>query len=408
MPVSGTLYHEVFQRLCPGMTAAGLGRPAVRRLALLITGLIAAQSSVLARIAAALCTLELTRAQAPESVERGLRRTLSDPRLRPSACYHPALASVLDWPGLLRGSRRVVLAVDESSQAAAYHLLRVSLPYWGGAVPLAWSVWEQNVAQPDGHYWAQMDRVLDQVAALLPPGVEVVVVADRAYDVAPFVDRLGARGWHWVVRAKAASALRFRDRRGREHALRALAGQRLRGPGSRWRAHGQVFKKAGWRRASVVGVWAPGTRERLVVLTDLRPRWAVLRLYDRRFWIEPGFRADKTHGWHWESSQVQGVAHHARLLLAMAWASLLMLALGVSEAQRRLTALAQRWPRRGRPRHARQSIFTLGLRAVGPWLYGRAPRALPWHLPHLDAPSWFDRWHQAQALRLIFGQTVRP
>jgi hypothetical protein len=392
------------------MEAAGLGRPAVRRLAVLITGLIAAQSCVLARIAAALCTLAVTRAREPEHVERGLRRTLNEPRLSPAACNHTELAGLLDWPGLLRGSRRVVLALDESSNAERYHLLRVSLPYWGGAVVLAWAVWEQNVAQPAGHYWAQMDRVLDAVAGLLPPGVEGVVVADRAYDIAPFVDRLRARGWHWVIRAKADSALRFRDARGREHALRALVRERLRGPGGRWRARGQVFKKAGGRAASVVGVWAPGTRERLVVLTDLRPRWAVLRLYDRRFWIEPGFRTDKTHGWQWESSRVQGVAHHARLLVAMAWATRLMLAVGVTEAQRHLASLARRRARGrpGRPRPARHSLFTLGLRAVAPWLYGVARRALPWHLPDLEAPSWFARWHQAQALRCIFGQTVRP
>jgi hypothetical protein len=411
MPVSGTLYQEVVQRLGPLMAPAGLGQPAVRRLAVLITGLIAAQSGVLARIAAAVYTLELTQAQAPEHVERGLRRTLNDARLTPTACYHAELAELLDWRGLVQGSRRVVLAVDESSHTDAYHLLRVSLPYWGGAVVLAWAVWEQNVAQPAGHYWAQMDQVLAQVAALLPPGLEVVVVADRAYDIAPFVDRLHARGWHWVIRAKTESSLRFRDARGREHALRALARQHLPGPGRRWRTRGQVFKKAGWREASVVGVWAAGTQERLVVLTDLRPRWAVLRVYARRFWIEPGFRTDKSHGWQWERSQVQGVAHQARLLLAMAWASVLMLALGVAEAQRRLAHLAHRrprGPRPGRPRHARQSLFTLGLRAVGPWLYGGVGHAFPWHLPDLEAPSWLDRWHQAQALPFIFGQTVRP
>ena len=411
MPAPGSLYHEVLQRLRPPLTAAGLGQPAVRRLAVLIVGMIAAESCVLARIAAAVFTLELTQASEPEQVERGLRRTLSDPRLTPAACYHPVPAALLDWPGLLQGRRRVVLAVDESSHTDAYHLLRVSLPYWGGAVALAWAVWEQNVAQPPGYYWAQVDRVLAQVATLLPPGVEVVVVADRAYDLAPFVDRLRARGWHWVLRAKADSALRFRDARGREHALRDLARQRLGGPGSRWRTRGAVFKKAGWREMSVVGVWAPGTQERLVVLTDLRPRWAVLRLYDRRFWIEPGFRTDKSHGWQWERSRVQGVGHHARLLLAMAWASLLMLALGVTEAQGRLARLARRRPRGrrpGQPRPARYSVFTLGLRAVGPWLYGVARRALPWHLPALDAPSWCDRWHQAQALRFILAQTVRP
>ena len=408
MPASEGLYHAVFERLAPGMSAAGLGRPAVRRLAVLITGLIAAQSGVLARIAAAVFTLELTRAREPEHVERGLRRTLSDARLTPTACYHSELAQILDWPGLRQGSRRVVLALDESSHTDRYHLLRVSLPYWGGALPLAWAVWAQNVAQPAGHYWQEMDRVLDDVAMLLPPGIEVIVVADRAYDIAPLVDRLHVRGWHWVIRAKTNGALRFRDARGRDCGLRELVRHRLRGPGSRWRARGQVFKQAGWRAASVVGIWAPGTQERLVVLTDLRPRWAVLRLYDRRFWIEPGFRTDKSHGWQWEQSQVHGVAHQARLVLAMAWASLLMLALGVTQAQQRLGRLAQRGRGRGYPRPARESVFTLGLRASGSWLYGHVPCAFPWQLPDLEAPSWRARWYQAQAHHLIFGQTVRP
>src|SRR5205807_10531075 len=88
MPVSGTLYQEVVQRLGPLMTPAGLGQPAVRRLAVLITGLIAAQSCVLARIAAAVYTLELTQARAPEHVERGLRATPNDARPPPTACSH--------------------------------------------------------------------------------------------------------------------------------------------------------------------------------------------------------------------------------------------------------------------------------------------------------------------------------
>jgi hypothetical protein len=154
MPASASLYHEVFQRLSPVMEAAGFGKPAVRRLALLITGLIAARSCVLAPMAAALWPLGLTGDGDPDSIERRLRRTLSDARLTPAACYHPDLAAVLDWPGMLRGSRRVVLAFDESSHTDRYHLLRVSLPYWGGAIALAWAVWEQNVAQPAGHYWA--------------------------------------------------------------------------------------------------------------------------------------------------------------------------------------------------------------------------------------------------------------
>lgn len=407
MPAPQELYHAVCQRLDRYWPTAGRSRPALRRLALLITGLIAAESTVLAQVAAAVWALGVTQATAPANAERRLRRALSDARLTPPACYQAEVARVLDWPALLRGERRVLLALDESSCGAAYHLLRVSLLYWGGALPLAWALWEQNTAQPAGHYWAQFDQVLAEVAALLPAGVEVVLVADRAYDLAPIVQRLQRDGWHWGIRAKARGALRVRAARGRERRLRDLVQRHVPGPGRRWKMRGQLFKDAGWLRASVVAAWAPGEAEPVVVLTDLPPRWTMLQRYDRRFWIEPGFRTDKSHGWDWEASQVQGVGHHARLLLAMAWASLLMLALGVAEARRRLAALPTR-PRRGRPRHARESLFTLGLQQVRRWLYGTAHGPLPWCLPELDAPSWADRWYYAQARQRLRLQTVRP
>ena len=67
---------------------------------------------------------------------------------------------------------------------------------------LAWAVWDQNVAQPTGHYWQQVDQVLDQVAGLLPAGLRVVVVADRAFAVPNFIARCQTRRWHWVVRRR--------------------------------------------------------------------------------------------------------------------------------------------------------------------------------------------------------------
>ena len=175
MPASVPLYHEVFQRVRTLTAPQALRRTAVTRLSLLITGLIAAQSAVLARIAAELDALDLTAATEVASIERRLRRTLNDARLLPATCYHAELRRTLDWRRLLQGSRRVVLAVDDSSNADRLHLFRLSLVYWGGALPLAWAVWEQNAAQPPGHYWAQVDAVLAQVTALLPPGLTVVV-----------------------------------------------------------------------------------------------------------------------------------------------------------------------------------------------------------------------------------------
>src|SRR5258708_7697910 len=82
-------------------------------------------------------------------------------------------------------------------------------------------------------------------------------------------------------------------RRQREQPLRDLVRRRLHAVGTRWKCRGFAFKDAGWRPVSVVGTWASGQEQKLVVLTDLPVNWKVLRWYRRRFWIEAGFRQDK-------------------------------------------------------------------------------------------------------------------
>jgi hypothetical protein len=253
------------------------------------------------------------------------------------------------------------------------------------------------------------------VAALLPVGLRVIVTADRAFDIPPFVERVAARGWHWVVRLKADGASRFLDWQGREQGLKDLVHRHVAAPGQRWKARGRICNGAGWRAASVVAVWAPGAKERLVVITDLPPTWEVLRHDDRRFWIESGFRTDKTRGWQWEACQVTDLEHHARLLVAMAWATLLVLGLGLADARLALATVAtqraappttHRSP--PKPQHARASLFTLGLRLARRWLARTAIPRFRWLLSQLSAPAWTTRWYQAQARRYLFSQTVRP
>jgi hypothetical protein len=402
-------YQVLHQRLAAAV-AARVPAASLDRLALLTIGILAAKSCVIAHVAAELHALRLTAASSTENIARRLRRTLNDPHLDHASCYAPVLHQLLDWDDLLRGQRRAVLIVDESSKADDLHLFRVSLPYWGGSLPLAWCVWQQNVPLPHGYYWTAVDTVLDQVRALLPAGLEVVVVADRAYAIPSFIDRLRANGWHWVLRLTTSGSHRWCDQRGHEHALRAVLRQHLRGPGQRWRARGYLFKDAGWRPVELVGLWGGKAKEPLVVISDLTERWGLLALYERRFWCEAGFRSDKRKGWQWESSQVQGVEHHERLVLGMAWASLVTLVVGVEAAQEEVARLARRKRRTAlaQVRHARESVFTLGLRAMRAWLYQATRCALRWQLSRLDAPSWQQQWHHYQSFRLIFGPPVRP
>ena len=388
----------------------------VRRLSLLVTGVLAAGTTVLARMAAELHTLGATRAETGASVERGLRRALSDDQVA-VGWYEPALAGAVAWAAVARTQAPLLLVLDDSRQDDRIHLLRLSLAYWGGAVPVAWAVWEQHVPLPAGDSWTQVERLLATAARVLPAGLAVVVLADRAFDVPAFVDRVTAVGWHWLVRAKARSALRYRPQVGAEQGVRAVIARQVQRPGQRWKGRGGVFKKAGWRPASVVAYWAPGEREPVVVLSDLPPRWEVLAHYQRRFWIEASFRADKTAGWQWEASGVVGVGHHTRLVLAMAWATLLTIGIGVTEALLRLARLAARpvvavagadrwWGRVLQP--VRHAVFTLGRRRLGSWRMGGRDDPFPLALHHPTAQSWADQWRAAQIARNLAPHFVRP
>lgn len=411
MPATVSLYQEIYQQIKIATAPSGVRTTSVVRLALLVCGILAARSCVLLRVADELDGLALTAARQPASIGRRLRRTLNDRLLTAARCYTPVVRSVVAASLLASRAREVVLVLDESTHTDRIHLVRVSLAYRGGSLPLAWALWPQNTAQPVGSYWRAVEGVLATVAEIMPSGLALVLLADRAYDVPAFVDAMTRRGWSWVVRTKAGSDLKLRDRAGREHTLRSLVRRHLARPGQRWQMRGLVFKTAGWRRASIVGVWASGQAEPLVLLTDRPARMAVVELYRRRFWIEPGFRQDKTAGWQWEDSQVTDVDHQERLVLALAWASLVTLCLGSAEAADRLRLEVAKPPHpagtrppRDRP-HARQSLFTLGLAQIRRSLY-RGWASIRWLLPDLQHTRWTRQWERVQLNR--YPETVRP
>src|SRR5215212_139940 len=156
MPAQEELYRVVEARL-QAVIAEGVRITTVRRLALLIAGLVAARSSVVSRMAAGLWETGVSVVQVA-SIARRLRRGLSDPKVTAAACYEPAVRALIDWEGLRRRGRPAILALDESSQDERVHLLRVSLTYWGTAVPLAWEVWPQNAPLAEGEYWRRGGR----------------------------------------------------------------------------------------------------------------------------------------------------------------------------------------------------------------------------------------------------------
>jgi hypothetical protein len=371
--------------------------PASReRLALLVSGIIEAGSACPARIAAAVHKLGL-RDASPASLERQIRRLENDPEIQACWCLHPLARAHLRWGK----PQQLQLIIDPTSQDERVVMLTVAVWYRGRALPLVWACWPANTPLVGAGFWARVGALLTEVAGLLPAGVPVVWLADRAFGTPAFTDQVAAYGWHWVVRVQGQT--RYRDRAGRQQPVRHLV-QR---PGQRYKGRGQAFKKHGWRAASVVVHWGRTHRAPLLLVSDLPAGWDVLGLYRRRYAIEAHFRDCKSAGWQWERGQVVQLAHVQRLLVGMALASWLVMCVGACQAAQAL----QRPPtgrRRTVPYDGKRSLFTLGWQTFAAWVTRLG--AACWRLPDWDAPNWSTQlyFHHARAFVFASHPPVRP
>jgi hypothetical protein len=353
-----------------------LGKRSLDRLTLLTAGILKAQHAAPARIAQAGQQLSATGTQA-ESVERRVRRIENDPHLRASTCLDPLVKTLLAHSPI----PELVLILDPTLQADRVVLLSLNAWYRGRSLPLVWAIWPANQPLEGAGFWQRLAVLLDQVAPLLPPGIPITVLADRAFGTPAFTDLVAQHGWHWIVRVQGQT--HCRDRLGRERPVAQLIQAR----GERRKLHGEVFKKAGWRAASVVVDWGKRHRAPLCLVTDLAPDWRVIARYRRRFPIEPTFRDFKSSGWHWEQGQVTCLEHLHRLLLGMALATWLTLLVGALQAAELLSQPAS-GKRQTRPWWGKKSLFQIGLQlwascfaeGIAPWLWSR--------LPDWDAPNW--------------------
>jgi hypothetical protein len=395
MPACESLLSRLREEIQHLSDAAGCRRTVGKRFTMLVASLMKAESVLLRKLSDAAIALELTDATAPEDVMRTFQNILNDERLTLERFVFPLLRRVIDWDEFRRTGARVRIIVDDSTLRDRIHLFRAALAYRGTAIPLTFRVWRQNTKQLPGDYWSQVEAVFADLVAVLPADLAVLVLADRAFDVPPFLDRVTKQGWDYLVRLKQNSAIKIETDAEVEAFFREHVATILPSPGPTvWTGAVRLFKKAGWREVSVAMTWAVGQKEPLVVCSSLPPSAALLEEYDGRFWIEPSFKQDKSAGWDWEASQIRTPERHARLLVAMTVATLLTLILGAAEADAQRAAHPPTGHAYRTKPHAPASLFTLGLRRLRRHFCDPAHRLPPLCLTHLTAPSWNEEWQR--------------
>jgi hypothetical protein len=237
------VYQEI-QAYLASYLAPHLSQWTLNRLSLLVSGILKGQSGAPARIAQAGHQLSEGGTQ-PASVERRVRRIENDAKICTATCFVPLVQALLANSPL----EQVLLIVDPSLQEDRVVLVSINLYYRGRALPLAWTLWPANHPLEGAGFRQRIAQLLQAVHRILSSSREVIVLADRAFGTPAFTDLVEAQGWHWIVRVQGQT--RCRERRGRERPIQGLVQQ----PGERRKLAGQVFKRAGWRPASVVVYW---------------------------------------------------------------------------------------------------------------------------------------------------------
>src|SRR5258708_8932038 len=179
-----TVYHDVRR---------------VRTLAWAITGLCLSHT---VRLGAWTQVLE-SRAQYAASRVRRFSRWLRHPAIHPQEWYRPVIqAALIDWPS---GSRLYV-ALDTTA-LTPFVLIRASLVYRGRAIPLAWRAVRHRSTQVG---FEDYQPVLNQLRAIMSPGMVIILLADRGFVHEPLLHSLFKRRWHFRLRLKGSTLVHLR------------------------------------------------------------------------------------------------------------------------------------------------------------------------------------------------------
>jgi len=311
-----------------------------------------------------------SRARSAASRERRFSRWLHHRSIVPMQWYRPVLQSALiDWPV----DQRLFVALDTTA-LLPFVLIRASLVYRGRAISLAWRALRHQSTQVS---FEAYQPVLDQVRAIIPPGMVITLLADRGFAHERLLHYLHQQRWHFrlrlpgntLVHLSAQSVAAVKDLCPPPGQDRFFQGVSILGA-----AVGPVHLALSCQLEQPDDPW--------FVVSDEPTTAQTLDEYGLRFDIEESFRDEKSGGYQIHLSHLAQPEALERLLLILALATLYLTSLGVSVEkadkrrwvdphwQRRLSYMQLGW------RWRRQQA-SRGWQAFVPFWLDPAPDPLP-------------------------------
>jgi hypothetical protein len=273
--------------------------------------------------------------------------------------YEPILRYVL--PAFVGES--VLLTLDTSMLWDQFCLIGVCFVWGGRSFAIAQVVLEQGSAMVG---FEQYQPVLERAKQVLPPEVQVTLLADRGFEHAALVRWLKQQQWSWAIRVKSdlAVTLTHGQTRSVEH-LTPPPQQAYLYP------HVQVFSDIACHLATA----HPGdAKDTGAVLSDRPSSLPTFALYGQRFGgIEPHFKDYKSAAFEVLHSGLRNAQALTCLFMLLDCAALIALMLGMMLVQAGQRAAIDWHGERG------LSFLQLGLRQLAGLCYQRLP------LPSLTA-----------------------
>ncbi|NJP08522.1 MAG: transposase, partial [Leptolyngbyaceae cyanobacterium RU_5_1] len=147
-----------------------------------------------------------SRAVYAQSTQRRFSRWLSNARIE----EHRVYAGLIRYALSVWQQERIVIAIDTTRLWERYCVIRVAVVYRGRGIPVVWSVLEHSSSMVAYSTYAGL---LDASGAVLPQGVEVLLLADRGFADVELFKHLRRLGWHYRIRVKS-NFLVYRGKQG--------------------------------------------------------------------------------------------------------------------------------------------------------------------------------------------------
>lgn len=303
------LYHRLVGQLVQWLPDERVTRH--RNLALLVVGLLASSSVQLSKVVRHWPVA----GKGPSLVNR-LHRFLANELVIPQAWYQPLAQQLLAY----LSCHRLRLVIDTTQVGFSHRALVVGVAYRRRTLPVAWSLHRGtmgNVAV------TAVLHLLESVHRCLPPGCQVELLADSAFNPSDLLFWLRQHHWHYVIRQRPQT--HFCRPGGHWLSLSALslAPGQTRVVGWVWVAKTNPFGLT-WLTLH----WAKGEHSPWILMSDMPNAQGVIRAYRRRMWVEEMFGDMKRHGFDLQATHLRDAARIERLLLGVCIAYTCFISLG--------------------------------------------------------------------------------